>query len=97
MFECHFCYDLGRGSHLVSRRTLSRHTQAWLDRHQFHHHRSLPTPGQHIVAPNRDDKSISEQSISDSESTQIQCDLSLTEDGEVDIGKLYSGLLNKLF
>jgi len=95
MLECHFCYDLGRGSHVVSRRTLSRHTQAWLIRHQFRHDRSLPTPGQHIVAPNRDDESISEQSISEPESTQIQRDLSPLEDGEVDIGKLYSGLLNE--
>jgi len=50
MLECHFCYDLGRGSHVVSRRTLSRHTQAWLIRHQFRHDRSLPTPGQASIS-----------------------------------------------
>jgi|SRR5579871_6189490 len=95
MLECHFCYDLGRGPHLVSKRTLSRHTQAWIDRHQFHHDKSLPTPGQHIAASNEDDESISEQSISETESIQIQGDLSPPEDAEVDIGKLYSSLLNK--
>ena len=90
MLECHFCYDLGRGSHLVSKRTLSRHTQAWLERHHFYPNRSLPAPSQLIVTPNRDDESISEQSLSNEsepESSQIQCDLSGPENDEVGVGE----------
>ena len=90
MLECGFCYDLGRSSHLVSKRTLSRHTQAWLHRHEYNHNRSLPTPGQLIVASNRNDDSISEQSISElegPESPQIQHDLSPPEGDEVGFGE----------